>query len=180
MFDCFITNLTLIPVCTYTNTNTQTQVPAKGAVRSVESDAADASTTVVLGSENFLSLLTSSIVCVLKSEPQVIDHLLSWGFTNSLCDLLKRAVSTGRIGSPVTSIMRLLHQLVSRVDCVDSLASSPTDLVQQAVLALGGSGDANTPDQEKVVLPKEAAFFCELLKKIFQTRLSSFLGHWAR
>ena len=152
-----------------------TQVPAKDAIV-MGTDAGDASTSIVLGSENFLSLLTSSIVCVLKSEPQVIDHLLSWGFTNTLCDLLQRAVCTGRMGSPVTSIMRLLHQLVSRVDCVDTLASSPTDLIQQAVLALGGSGDANTPDKEVVVLPKEAAFFCELLKKIYQSRQSSFLG----
>ena len=108
------------------------QVPVKtvdghgdGHYGTSDDDGGAASTAVVLGSEDFLSLLTSSIVCVTKGEPTVIDHLLSWGFQNTLCDFLERAVTTGRRGAPTTAIIRLLHQLVSRVDCVDALPPIP-------------------------------------------------------
>ncbi len=61
------------------------------------------SRSVVLGNEDFLTLLTSCIVCVVKGEASVVDYLLSWGFVHSMCDLLKSA------------IIRLLNQLVGRI-----------------------------------------------------------------
>jgi DnaJ family protein C protein 13 len=135
------------------------------------------STAVVLGSEDFLSLLTSSIVCVVKGESSVIDHLLAWGFVSGLCDLLKRAMEAKRKGVPAMSIVRLMHQFVSRVDCVDSIAN--TDFIRQVVVALGGTGtprNASASTNDKVELPKEAGFIVELLKRVYQCRGSSFIG----
>lgn len=154
-----------------------TQVPL-GSERHA-GEASD-SRAVVLGSEDFLSLLTSSIVCVVKSEQSVLDHLLSWGFAHNLCDLLQRAVTAGRRGAPVTSIMRLLHQLIGRVDAVDNLASAPVDIVRQVTRALGGAGAAAPSIDGVIVLPREAAIYVELLKRIFQSRLSQQLGHFVQ
>jgi len=173
--------------------NTQCPVPksqlqggARGLGANDDQSEEGASTSLVMGSENFLALLTSSIVCVLKSEPPVLDHLLSWGFTHSLCDLFKRAVELGRMGSPVTCVIRLLYQLSERVDAVDSLAGAQVDIIQQLVISLGGSGasrgrgapNPNARADGKVRLPKEAAFIIDLLKKIYQSRMSGFLGHF--
>ena len=169
-----------------------TQCPAQkaqlqGASRglgSTDQSEEGASTALVLGSENFLALLTSSMVCVLKSEPSVLDHMLSWGFTHTLCDMFKRAVDLRRMGSPVTSVIRLLYQLSDRADAVDSLAGAHVDIIQQLTMSLGGSGqkrgapNPNARPDGKVRLPKESAFIIDLLKKIYQCRASGFLGHF--
>lgn len=146
-----------------------TQVPLKGSLDiGADRDAHD-SKALVLGKEDFLTLITSCIVCVIKGEGSVVDHLLSWGFAHSLCECLKRALDTNRFGTPVTCVVRLLHLLVSRVDTIDNLASSPTDPIRQLTRAL-----SNPPG----TLPKEATFMVELLKKIFQST-SRNLPHFA-
>jgi len=161
------------------------QVPAESSATGVIALASDedggddngVSTAVVLGSEDFLSLLTSSIVCVVKGEPSIVDHLLAWGFISGLCDLLRRAMNANRKGIPALSIIRLMHQFVSRVDCVDAIAN--TDFIRQVVVTLGGSRNSSGSDRSEIkrtILPKEAAFIVELLKRIFQCRASSFIG----
>jgi DnaJ homolog subfamily C member 13 len=136
------------------------------------------SRAVVLGNEDFLTLLTSCIICVIKGESSVLDHLLQWGFAHTLCQLLSRAVQNGRRGAPVTCIIRLLHQLVGRVSTVDNLASSPVDIIGTLVLVLDLDGCLKKEPGSKSRLPKEATFVVELLKKIFQSTLSQFLGHF--
>jgi DnaJ family protein C protein 13 len=147
------------------------QVPIKAVAVNKDGfqGTASDSRSVVLGNEDFLTLLTSCIVCVVKGEASVVDHLLSWGFVHSLCDLLKRAITTGRRGSPMVCIIRLLNQLIGRMEVVDNLACAKVDIVSQLTLCLdNGSG----------ALPKDATIIVELLKKIFQTTFSRFLGHF--
>jgi hypothetical protein len=147
------------------------QVPIKAVATNKDGfqGTASDSRSVVLGNEDFLTLLTSCIVCVVKGEASVVDHLLSWGFVHSMCDLLKRAISTGRRGSPMVCIIRLLNQLIGRIEVVDNLACAKVDIVSQLTLCLdNGSG----------ALPKDATIIVELLKKIFQTTFSRFLGHF--
>jgi DnaJ family protein C protein 13 len=153
-----------------------TQCPAAGGS---SSDNAD-SRAVVLGSEDFLSLITSSIVCVVKGEANVLDHLLGWGFGHTLCELLQRAVQSGRKGTPVTCVMRLLHQLIHRADAVDHLATAPVDLVKQVTRVLGHPGPGLLQPGAKVVLPKEAAVYVDLLRRIFQTKYCQQLGHFVQ
>lgn len=149
------------------------QVPLKSATNRSDGfqGSASDSRSVVLGNEDFLTLLTSCIVCVIKGEASVVDHLLSWGFVHSLCDLLKRALTTGRRGAPMVCVVRLLHQLIGRIEVVDNLACAKTDIVQQLTLCLD-SGDG--------VLPKDAALIVELLKKIFTTNFCRFMGHFVQ
>ncbi len=129
---------------------------------------------VVLGKEDFITLLSSCIICVVKGEGTVLDHLLSWGFVHTLCDNLKRALDTGRRGTPVTCIVRLLHQFVSRVETVDNLVSSNVDIVKQLTRGLDNTSPTTGAHLDGTIpeLPKEAAFIVELLKKIFQSYTS--------
>jgi hypothetical protein len=140
-----------------------TQVPFHN--RRQFEDPSSESSALVLGKEDFLTLLTSCIICVVKNEYSVVDHLLGWGFVHTLTDLLRRAIDMGRRGAPVISVVRLLHQLVSRTDTVDNLSSAPTDVIRELTRSL--NDNSNSP-QVKPSLNKESAFMMELLKKIYQ------------
>ena len=143
------------------------QVPISGITKEQVSESD--SSALILGKEDFLMLVTSCIVCVVKGEPSVLDHLLSWGFANTLCEFLRRAIDLGRRGNPVTCIIRLLHILVTRVDGVDSLASANEDIIRQLTRTLDHGGMlGKVIGNEAVPLPKEAVLIVELMKKIFQ------------
>ena len=47
------------------------------------------SRAVVLGNEDFLALLTSCLVCVVKGEASIVDHLIECGFIHSFGELLR-------------------------------------------------------------------------------------------
>ena len=70
----------------------EAQVPAvaKAVVGSYDNQQ------LILGKEDFLSLITSCIVCLVKAEGNAVEHLLSWGFTQRLCMLLQRALDGNR------------------------------------------------------------------------------------
>lgn len=151
-----------------------------------EEDIANSSDSraVILGNEDFISLLTSCLICVVKGEPSVVDQLLTWEFPGSLVKLLKRSLNSGRRGTPVMAVVRLLHQLVSRYEVVDFLAKCGEDVVLQLTRVLdinevrlieAGSGSDGF---ETYTLPRDAAFIVELLKKIFQTNHCQYLGYF--
>lgn len=151
------------------------QVPAK----SVTSSAHSESNAVILGNEDFLSLLTSCIICIIKGEPAVMEHILSWGFLQTLCRLLSRALTNGRRGTPVTSIIRLLHILISRPEALDDLALSNVDIVDLLTRTLDVNNTLQTSSSLLVVIPKDATVVVDLLKKIFQCNSCSHLAHFA-
>lgn len=136
------------------------------SAKSTSENASD-SRSVVLGNEDFISLLTSCIICVVKGEPTVVEHLLSWGFVHGVCKLLKKALIANRRGSPMIGIIRLLHQLVQKVEVVDSLAVAEVDIIDQLSKCL---------KQDDGKLPKESAAIVELLKKIYQCRFTRYLS----
>lgn len=144
-----------------------TQVPVHGSKASSE-EAPTNSRDIILGKEDFLSLLTSSIVCVVKNEPTMVDHLLSWGFIALLCDFLKASIRTGRLGSPFVCVIRLLHQLVSRVEVVEGLGSAKIDIIALLTKYLA-DGDR---------LPKDSTIVVELLKKLFCCRFARCIAHF--
>lgn len=158
------------------------QVPEKGG-SSGGADSASDSRAVVLGNEDFLGILTSCLICAVKNEPSLVDHLLSWGFVHTLVDLLKRAVSTGKRGGPMVSVVRIMHQLISsnQADVVDNLASAKTDIVEQLYLCLDDQGANFSVDDSYVcVLPPDSALVVELLKKVFQAYYSRFLPQFVQ
>ena len=74
------------------------------------------------------------------------------------------------------SVVRLLHQFVSRVEVVDDLAAASKPLMPLILRVLdcpnpyaetvgGGDGDGGAP----AILPKDATFVVELLKKVFKS-----------
>jgi hypothetical protein len=161
----------------------QTQVPLN--VSSAAVPMADTSSRdLILGQEDFLSLLTSCMICVMKGEPSVLEHLLSWSLPTALNDHLSRAISTRRRGIPVTCIIRLFHQLVTKVETIDMLGAAtstatstrsiPNDIVTQLTRVLdmheirGVPKDQYQSSKRAPYLPIDAAVVVELLKKIFQ------------
>ena len=152
----------------------EAQVPLHENIRlQTHEDDKDDCKALVLGKEDFLSLLTSCVVCVIKGEDSVVDHLLSWGFTHKMCELLQRALDRKRFGVPVTCIVRLLFELCSRPAAIDSMVDSPVDPMEVVHRTLNVSSD---PGQ--VELPKEAGLVVELLRKIFQCMQAQCLPHF--
>ncbi len=148
-----------------------TQVPSDAKKTSYEKDSYD-SKALVLGKEDFISLMTSCIVCVIKGEQSVIDHLLSWGFIHTMTELLSRALDGDRRGTPAISIARMLHLLVQRVDVIENLASAPADIIKQLTRLLDAGNVLLGRPGSTPALPAEAALIVELLKKIFQCTAS--------
>ena len=70
------------------------------------------SQALIIGKDDFLSIITSCIVCVMKSDNDLVNHLRSWGFLQAICICLKNALDHERRGEPVTCVMRILHQFV--------------------------------------------------------------------
>jgi hypothetical protein len=134
------------------------QVPVNSNTIQSNIQSSSDSTEIILGKEDFLSLLTSCIVCVIKNESNIVDHLISWNFVARLSEFLQRAIRSGRRGSPLICIVRILHQLISREDVVDNLAQGRVDIIQQLKDALDHDGS----------IPKDATVMVELLKRIFQ------------
>jgi DnaJ family protein C protein 13 len=154
------------------------QVPLKATRAGVDfTESASDSRAVVLGNEDFLTLLTSCIICAAKGEPTIVEHFISWGFVHAQCDMLKRALSAGRRGSPVVCVIRILLQLVGNVDVVDNLASAKVDVIQQLTDCLQADASKSI---DVSVLPKDAAIIVELMKKIFQSQYCRFLGHFVQ
>jgi hypothetical protein len=116
---------------------------------------------LVLGNENFLAVITSCLVCVIKSDESLVGHLLAWGFLDDICVCLKDALDSERRGEPVTCAIRLLSMLVDHPLAVESLASAHTDAIAQIKRVLDCRPHSTT-------LPKESSFMVELVKKIFQ------------
>ena len=113
--------------------NAQIDPPDPATVTSANSgtDDSDRNFQLVIGKENFLSLVTSCIVCVIKAEMGVVDHIIAWGFLHRLVSFLSKALDGGRRGSPVTCVVRILHQLVNRPEVLDDLATSHDEIMSQ-------------------------------------------------
>jgi DnaJ family protein C protein 13 len=161
--------LFLEKICSLWESSFEAQVPEMDVLHHKASS--DDSTALVLGKEDFLSICTSCIICIVKNESTVVDHLISWGFTYKMFELLERAIQTNKWGTPCTSIGRILLEFGNRVEMIDHLASAPSDVIALLTRALNesplGSGD--------VIVPKEASVFVEILRKIYQCQASEYL-----
>eukprot|EP01038_Epipyxis_sp_PR26KG_P006403 gene6403-8814_t len=146
------------------------QVPKKQSVApqdTVVKENASDSQAVVLGNEDFLSLLTSCLICVIKGERSIVDHLLSWGFIHLIISYLKRALLLQRRGSPMICILRLIHLLINHGEVIDNITSCKVDLIQQLIFCLFPTNDDITPTNQ-TPLPKESALIVEIMKRLIQ------------
>ena len=102
----------------------EAQITPSDSDSSTAASSREGNYQLIIGKENFLSLVTSCIVCVVKAEVSVVDHILSWGFLHRLMSFFGRAIDLGRRGAPVTSIVRILHQFVGRPEVLDDMVRS--------------------------------------------------------
>ena len=163
----------------YWESSFEMQVPLPTTQKIVENDVN--SRSIVLGKEDFLTLTTSCIVLVLKAEISVLDHVMSWGLPHRLVDFIARCVNTGKRGTPITCCTRIMAQLANHVEIIDNLACNSTDLVLELtrVLDVGNVMQlSNAVPVGKTELPKEASVIVELLKRIFTSQASNFMGYY--
>ena len=127
-------------------------------------------TALVLSKEDFLSLITSCMVCVVRAEITLVSHLLSWGFARNLCARLKQAIDLGRVGSPVTSIARILHQMLlsSGPETADELAQAPVNLLVQLVRVLDPrtAEEAHRLKQQQMLMVEQKRVEAERIRRL--------------
>jgi hypothetical protein len=128
-----------------------TQVPKKGKSSSVSHPplyCGDPSSKqqqsqnweVIVGKEDFLSLLTSCMICALKNEHSLTSQLVSWGFLETLItDYLYRINLYQRKGIPLISVLRLLNELVNFHEMIDFIAIHSTHLTNNIITNLAFS-----------------------------------------
>lgn len=79
---------------------------------------------LIVGKEDFLSLLVSCIICCLKNEHSLVEELIRWGFIDTCVqDYLYRINYYGRCGIPLLSILRFLNECANFMEFNDHLIS---------------------------------------------------------
>jgi DnaJ family protein C protein 13 len=153
----------------YWDSSFSIQVPDPKIPRQTYAADAGDQKSIVLGQEDFFSLVSSCIICVLKGEPAVLEHLLSWGVVHNYINLLARAVDTGKRGSPMVCIIRIMRQLVVKPAVVYNVASSPIDPIKWFMRAMILDDDESAAVGNLKSLHKDSTLACEVLKIIFQS-----------
>jgi curved DNA-binding protein CbpA len=139
---------------------------------------------IVLGKEDFLSLVTSSMICNMKNEHNLIEQMISWGFVDTLIkDYLYRINSYQRKGVPLTTILRLLNEIMNfniSLDYIIEKASSVStnNIISNLTYALIDEDSVTSPasvednpsskGEKTIMLYKESILIIEILKKLFQ------------
>ena len=125
----------------------------------------DPGTDVVLGNEDFLSLLTSCIICVIAIEDYIIDHLVSWGLDHRLIEFLKRALDFDKRGVPMICVLRLIKEFVGSNDALLNMLRNTDRRLVLSLLENSMVGDKH--DTTRV--HQDAVLVAEILKIMFQT-----------
>ena len=141
--------------------NNQVPFSPSNGLRSIS----DVGTDIVLGNEDFLSLLTSCIICVISIEECVIDHLISWGIDHQLIHFLQRALDSERSGVPMICILRLLKEFASSNDALRHLTGNMERRLMLKLLKESIKGDPN----DSLKVHRDAVLVAEVLKIMFQT-----------
>ena len=142
--------------------------------RLAKSSAVDAedrmSYALIVGKEDFLSLVTSCIVCSVRAERALVDHILMWGFPERVVVLLQRALDRGRRGMPVICILRLLQLITDGSPIAIALLNSKANITLQLTRVLDVTNVIGRKDERQVnpALPVDAALTAEVIKKIVQ------------
>ena len=119
------------------------------------------STDVVLGGQDILQLVTDAIVYLCKIRTNLCDKLTQWGYMARCLSFLENILRRDLVGSPLLSVMRILHVAVNRRVNVESLIASGTNDRLHGIIAFTMRAVGDT------TLHADAGFMLEMLKKIF-------------
>ena len=133
---------------------------------------------LIIGKEDFLSVLTSCIVCTLKSENILITHIMKWGIIDKLKSYLKIALDCNRRGIPALSVIRLFVVIVEYNGVTDNLISSGNeDIILELKRALDMDEENSNNNfhlspfnfnsrKKEPVFPIYSTLIVELIKKL--------------
>lgn len=123
------------------------------------------STAITLADQDVLQLLSNAIVYLCKVRGFLCDKLAQWGYISRSLSSLEQILDKSLVGSPLLSIMRLLHVSSNRMANVESICvSGGSD-------GMHGIVDFTMRAINSENLHPDTAFMIELLKKIFQKAL---------
>jgi hypothetical protein len=123
------------------------------------------SDAIVAGGPDVLELVTTAIVYLCKVRDSLCDRLAPWGYMSNCVSFLEKTLENNLHGTPLLSIVRLLHVAVGRMANVEALSLvGYTDgcrgVVDFTIKAIGTEA-----------LHKDSAFMIEMLKKVYEVGL---------
>lgn len=119
------------------------------------------SSEIVVGGQDSLQVVTDAIVYLCKVRSTLCEKLSMWGYMSKCLSFLDRILSLELMGTPLLSVMRILHVAVNRRANVESLIASGTNDRLHGIIAftMRAIGDTN--------LHPDTGFMLEMLKKVF-------------
>jgi hypothetical protein len=120
-----------------------------------------ASTDLAIGGQDALQFVTNASVYLCKVRTNLCDKLSQWGYMSRCLSFLEDILARELFGTPLLSVMRVLHVAVNRRPNVEALIVSGKNdqlhgIVTFATQAIG-----------TVNLHPDTAFIVEMLKKLF-------------
>ena len=115
--------------------------------------------------QDTLQLVTSASVYLCKVRDSLCDKLAQWGYMAQSVSKMREVLACELIGTPLLSIMRILHVASNRLVNVEALAISggsdgTSGVVKYTIDAIGGEP-----------LHKDSAFMVDVLLKIYKKAL---------
>jgi len=135
-------------------------IPSKVGVKKL-TRLNDSKQEVVTTKEDQLELVTSAIVYLCKIHDGLCDKLAEWGYITQSLQLLHDVLIADMVGTPLLSILRILHVAANRmanveVMSVTRLGNGKNGIVDYTMQAIGSKN-----------LHSDCAFIIEMLKKVF-------------
>lgn len=122
-------------------------------------------TDVVTAGQDVLQLLTNASVYLCKLQSSLCDKLAVWGYMARFLPFLDAILTRNLVGTPLLSVMRLIHVGVDRLSNVEAV-----------IVAGGANGKQSLVDYTMQAiktdrLHPDSAFMIEMLKKAFRVAL---------
>jgi len=115
--------------------------------------------------QDVLQMVTTAIVYLCKVRDTLCDKLSQWGYVTRCVVLMPSVLEKGLVGSPLQSIVRLLHVAANSLTNVEVLAISGNSEGHE------GFVDYSLRSLVKDNLHPDSAFILEMMKKVFEKAL---------
>jgi hypothetical protein len=119
------------------------------------------STEIIAGGQDTLQVVTDAIVYLCKVRTNLCEKLSTWGYMLKCLTFLDRILSLDMLGSPLLSVMRVLHVAVNcRANVESAIASGSNDRLHGIIaFTMRAIGDKS--------LHPDTGFMLEMLKRVF-------------